>query len=269
MNTNKKRLLFALALAFILMMAFTGCQLEEEGTAAPSGSENIRNASDTFSGNFTVDVMSETELCDSSLYGYGSSGQRILFVYETPVFTEGDENLLFKLNDVHRFLKEQKYMENGHNPKGYERTKGIYLYSDYLRKLVPNEQNSLWFDITTCAVSYNKNNVVSIWQKHDWYMGGIYDQSFRGFTYDANTGEGVPITDIMYGTKQEIYNLLQREFAAQYGQLFTPTGDTIHHYFLTEEGLQYAPSNIYGSQRGSLLTIPYSRTDLIKKPFAQ
>jgi hypothetical protein len=36
MKTNKKRLLFALALAFILMMAFTGCQLEE-GTDKPSG----------------------------------------------------------------------------------------------------------------------------------------------------------------------------------------------------------------------------------------
>jgi hypothetical protein len=271
MKTNKKRLLFALILAFILMMAFTGCELVNlaEGTDTPSGNESSGDVSKTITENFTIEIVAETQFCDSSLYGYDSSGQRVLFVYESPEF-DGDFDFVFSMNDIHNFIRGHKYMDHGLWPEQYQRTKDTYLYSDYLRELAPNEQDSLWFDITTCAVTYNKNNIVSIRQKNDWYMGGVHDQSFRGHIYDVTTGKGLLITDIMHGTKQEIYNLLQREFAAQYGQLLSPTDDdSIHQYFLTEEGLQYAPGNIHGFQRGSLLTIPYSRTDLFKKPFAQ
>jgi hypothetical protein len=198
--------------------------------------------------------------------------QQVLYVHEYPVF-KGNQGAANKANAIFDTIKKQHHTppRTPHpNARVRQRTNNP-SYQDYLQELVaPGMQDSTWFDITTCSVNDSKTDVISISQRVDWWMGGVHDIVFNNRTLRKATGDEVPITDVMVGTKQEITNLLQREFEAQHGESLGPASGNIDHlYYLSKDGLVYTHDNLFGYQRGSLVTIPYSRKDLIKPPFAK
>jgi hypothetical protein len=69
MKTNKKRLLFALALAFILIMAFTGCELIEEAKDKSSGNGGQGDTNTTPSTNYSW--IMEPKLDYDEIYYHG------------------------------------------------------------------------------------------------------------------------------------------------------------------------------------------------------
>jgi hypothetical protein len=236
-----KRNVFVLLLAVILQTMFVRvCRAEE----------------------FDCKIKAVSEFRNQSVYGWDDvTEEPILFVYEFPVFSGGEA----------AESCAAVYEKIGGDAKYYAREvvrkKSQYTYEDYLDELTDGDSDDTLFDITTCSVEYREKGVISIVQINYWYLGGVLSIGYTCHTFDTATGRELAATDVFKGSKSEILNKLQKEFAAEYGDLLDDPKEYIVFY-LSEDGANYIPDNIFGFQRGSVLTIPYSRTDFIKTPFA-
>jgi hypothetical protein len=183
----------------------------------------------------------------------------ILFVFEYPVFSGP-----FAKKMEAAFAGKDDAEKKQAMP--FERKKAYYSYEDYMAELsnVPDQH----FDITTFIVEYDKNDVLSMTSRLDWYIGAVYDIVFRCHTFDLKTGRELEITDVLKGSKSEILSMVKNGFEAEYGELMDEVKYPLA-FFLSSEGVNYVPDPniIFGSQRGAVYTIPYSRKDLVKGPF--
>jgi hypothetical protein len=99
-------------------------------------------------------------------------------------------------------------------------------------------------------------------------MGGVLDVAYDWHTFDKMSGRELEITDVLIGSKDRIVEELQEAFVAEHGELNgKPSSGPM--FALMEKGVAYAPDNIFGFQRGLYVTIPYSRTEFVKAPFAK
>jgi hypothetical protein len=214
----------------------------------------------------TVKIEAVFEYRHPSLYNMEDQYQTpVLFVFEYPVFS-----------GPHAEKMEAAWARKGDEEKKmtmrFDRTQDldirIWEWADYLDKLsnAPDQH----FDITTVCVEYDKNGLLSLTRRLDWRIGAVHDVVVDYHTFDAETGDELEITDVLKGSKSDILAFLKKEFEVKHGKLldepkYPPT------FYLTNEGVVYVPdqSIIFGAQRGEILCVPYSRTDIVKPRFAE
>ncbi|HWT74269.1 MAG TPA: DUF4163 domain-containing protein [Mobilitalea sp.] len=57
---------------------------------------------------------------------------------------------------------------------------------------------------TTCKITYNANNIISMHMKEMWYAGGVYNQYDYGYTFDLTTGKTLTAVDVIGGKSEEV-----------------------------------------------------------------
>jgi hypothetical protein len=184
MKTNKKRLLFALALAFILIMAFTGCELIEEAKDKPSGNGGQGDTNTTPSTNYSW--IMEPKLDYDDIYYCNPSACSAFYAYA--------------VNNVEAWIispetgeKIEKHMGHG-NPTlniCYEtKTKEFYLP----------------------GIGYDNDYVINNFKKWASDVGYLGSSDLLGIqARDANkyavaSIDGLLITDFIFDDREDNYN---------------------------------------------------------------
>ncbi|MDF2588601.1 MAG: hypothetical protein K0S41_2442 [Anaerocolumna sp.] len=87
--------------------------------------------------------------------------------------------------DSKEIAKINKVLENASiafmADENVERIKESTLYYIDLKLFSEFVEQLYWK--TTCKVTYNKNNIISMHMKEMWYAGGVYNQNDYGFTF--------------------------------------------------------------------------------------
>lgn len=86
-----------------------------------------------------------------------------------------------------------------------ERVEGIKettLY--YIDNKMFSEYTDQLYWKTTCKVTYNTNNIISMHMKEMWYAGGVYNQYDYGYTFDLKTGKTLTAVDAIGGKSEEV-----------------------------------------------------------------
>jgi hypothetical protein len=82
-----------------------------------------------------------------------------------------------------------------------ERIKDNTLY--YIDNKMFSEYTEQLYWKTTCKITYNKNNIISMHMKEMWYAGGVYNQYDYGYTFNLETGKTLTAIDVI-GGKTEV-----------------------------------------------------------------
>lgn len=83
-----------------------------------------------------------------------------------------------------------------------ERIKESTLY--YIDNKMFSEYTEQLYWKTTCKVTYNKNNIISMHMKEMWYAGGVYNQYDYGYTFNLETGKTLTAVDVIGGKPKEV-----------------------------------------------------------------
>jgi len=83
-----------------------------------------------------------------------------------------------------------------------ERIKESTLY--YIDNKMFSEYTEQLYWKTTCKVTYNKNNIISMHMKEMWYAGGVYNQYDYGYTFNLETGKMLTAVDVIGGKPEEV-----------------------------------------------------------------
>ncbi|MGV8905940.1 MAG: Ig-like domain-containing protein [Acetobacterium sp.] len=203
-----------------------------------------------------------------------SSDNRLVYesFYERPIF---DKNTAagIKMNETYDALESSWKAENTTNLNTFkQRYENDAQFREIMKKDDRN-MNCVWSE-----VKYNSNNLISVVQ-HKW----IYPYSTHGLdtytsqTFNAKTGEEITFGDLLCIDESEISEKMTQEFAklkvssSRYSNVdLTKVAKYMSadsHYYLTAEGIYvyFNPYVVTSYSAGSVaITIPYSRTDLLK-----
>lgn len=58
-------------------------------------------------------------------------------------------------------------------------------------------------------VSYNADGIISVNYAWNWFMGGVHNLNYDGFTYNLNTGGRLFLADLLSGSDAEILASVQ------------------------------------------------------------
>lgn len=111
---------------------------------------------------------------------------------------KGDSNEIAKINKVLENAMKA-FMADDENVEGIKESTLYYidnkLFSEYTEQLY-------WK--TTCKVTYNKNNIISMHMKEMWYEGGVYNQYDYGYTFNLETGKTLTAIDVIGGKSEAV-----------------------------------------------------------------
>jgi hypothetical protein len=111
---------------------------------------------------------------------------------------KGNSKEIAKINKVLENAMKA-FMEDDENVEGIKKSTLYYidnkLFSEYTKQLY-------WK--TTCKVTYNKNNIISMHMKEMWYAGGVYNQYDYGYTFNLKTGKTLTAVDVIGGKPEEV-----------------------------------------------------------------
>ncbi len=110
---------------------------------------------------------------------------------------KGDSKEIAKINKVlENAMKAFMADEN------VDRIKESTLY--YIDNKMFSEYTEQLYWKTTCKVTYNKNNIISMHMKEMWYAGGVYNQYDYGYTFNLETGKMLTAVDTIGGKPEEV-----------------------------------------------------------------
>ena len=75
-----------------------------------------------------------------------------------------------------------------------------------------SEYGDQYLNTAEGAVAYNNAGVISVNYTYDWFMGGVHNINYDGFTYDLNTGEKLYLADLLDGSDAEILARIQNVY---------------------------------------------------------
>lgn len=112
---------------------------------------------------------------------------------------KGNSKGIAKINKV-----LQNEMKNYMAHENVERIEESTL--DFIdRKMFYDNKDQLYWK-TTCKVTYNKNNIISMHMTEKWFAGGVYNQKDYGYTFHLKTGKMLSAVDVIGGTSKEVSN---------------------------------------------------------------
>lgn len=159
---------------------------------------------------------------------------------------KGNSNEIAKINDVlENAMKVFMADEN------VERIKESTLYYIDNKLFSENVEQLYWK--TTCKVTYNKNNIISMHMKETWYAGGVYNQYDYGYTFNLETGKMLTAIDVI-GGKSEVVSSKVIASAKKYfnkkeialdAELWQNISNTINTYDAKEFKFYLKPGKAY------------------------
>lgn len=100
-----------------------------------------------------------------------------------------------QIKNVNRAIKKKcdSFMksENAKSLKGYT--------LDAIKNNSFYDEKEQYYYKTTCKVTYNKNNVISVAMTWKWYAGGACNEGSYGFNYNLETGKKLGYKDVISG----------------------------------------------------------------------
>lgn len=78
---------------------------------------------------------------------------------------------------------------------------------------------------TTCKVTYNKNNIMSIHLKEMWFTGGVYNQTDYGYTFNVKTGKALNPVDAIGGNSKQVKNKVLKSAQAYFKRNYSESFD--------------------------------------------
>lgn len=109
---------------------------------------------------------------------------------------KGNSNEINKINKI-----LENAMKAFMTDENVEEIKESTLY--YIDNKIFSEYTQQLYWKTTCKVTYNKNNIISMHMKEMWYAGGVYNQYDYGYTFNLETGKMLTAIDVI-GGKPEV-----------------------------------------------------------------
>lgn len=190
--------------------------------------------------------------------------------YERPIFSENSDtsskiNLIY--DDLETLWTEDNTSEITKFSKSWEE-------DSKFRELYANKyQNTV-----DCKITFHDNNLISITQDNFRFLGDMHGINLMtSHTFNTRTGNALSLGDILCIDGSEISEKITNEFSnlknssARYTNIdLSKVRSTLNinsPCYLSEEGLciYYNPYEVASYSAGSVeITIPYSRTDLIK-----
>lgn len=122
-----------------------------------------------------------------------------------------------------------------------------------------NKEEDVWFWKTSCKVSYNKNNIMSIHMKEGWYAGGVYNESHYGFNYNVKTGKKLTIKDVISGNAKEKILKAAKKYCGSDTVAYNIIKDTKSYKFYFSKGKVYLCYGSYELKHGNtcdIISIP-------------
>ena len=115
-----------------------------------------------------------------------------------------------------------------------------------------------FFNTAAGELSYNDDGIISARYTYNWFMGGVHNLNYDGFTYDLNTGEKLYLADLLPGSEeeilrsvQEIYGKAVREYYGSDG-LFDEAEETLetkpldaYKFYVSDGGELYLIADTY------------------------
>lgn len=134
--------------------------------------------------------MVKTEIKD------GSGKVRGLVYYQYPEF-KGKSTAIRKINK--KLSSEGKKFLKSSNAKWIkERTDSAIKDNRFFDKYYERGYEQYFYK-TSCKVTYNKNNIISMHMKEEWYAGGVNNQTDYGWTFDLKKGKVFTVEDVISG----------------------------------------------------------------------
>lgn len=84
--------------------------------------------------------------------------------------------------------------------------------TEYFNNIYDSEYNQAFLNTAEGEVSYNANGIISVNYMYKWFMGGVFNGNYDGFTYDLNTGGRLFLADLLSGSEAEILAKVQNVY---------------------------------------------------------
>lgn len=105
--------------------------------------------------------------------------------------------------------------------------------TEYYNNIYDSQYNQAFLNTAEGEVSYNSNGIISVSYVQDWFMGGVHNRNYDGFTYDLNTGGRLSLADLLSGSEAEVLTSVQNVYwdaiVEHYGA--TDTQENARDYF--------------------------------------
>ena len=179
-----KRLYLALFLGMTLVLS--ACGAGNQAAPTPSPTAELSEESVPAAAQPMENQAQKIAQTDSAEYTIGrqdrsvanKDGFRALSRYYDLVQLTGDTPEIQAINDS----------LNGHCDEFFKENSGD----------VPLEKRAddLWLNTMDAAVTHNGDGLLSVNMTRTWYMGGVANTDYQGYTYDLSTGEAVGLSGL-------------------------------------------------------------------------
>ena len=173
--------------------------LEDYETAAGLGDTEAENKIEETESNIAEigSSSAEFEIVRDDRSVYDESGKLLANWYYEKVVLEEKNEAFKKINtliqqECDRFFEETPDYEND-------------VYAS------PPQSDMEYSNISEAEVTCNENGILSIRMTQTWFMGGVMNINYYGFSFDLHTGETVELQDIFSMDEEQISSYLKEE----------------------------------------------------------
>lgn len=126
---------------------------------------------------------------------------------------------------------------------------------DYTLSAIKNDQfydeTEQYYWITTCKISYNKNNIISIHMHEKWYAGGVGNEQEYGLNYNLKTGKKLTVNHVISGKAKEKILEAAKIYCGSDTNAYNIIKNTKNYEFYLKEGKVYICFGTYVLERGN------------------
>ena len=131
----------------------------------------------------TIDSV-EFEIQRQDRSYYNSAGRLVIEHYYDELVVKGDSQVAKAINASVEADQQDFFSRNTSNMDA--------VYSYYANSDPPYT----YFNTMDGEVTYNQNDILSLRQTFDWFLGGVHNTSWYGLTFDLNSGKRLVLSDL-------------------------------------------------------------------------
>lgn len=113
------------------------------------------------------------------------------------------------------------------------------------------DETEQYYWTTTCKISYNKNNIISIHMHEKWYAGGVGNEQEYGLNYNLKTGKKLTVNDVISGNAKEKILKAAKIYCGSDTNAYNIIKNTKNYEFYLEKGKVYICFGTYVLERGN------------------
>lgn len=104
---------------------------------------------------------------------------------------------------------------------------------------------------TSCKVSYNKNNIISLHMTDEWFGGGVGNTSEYGLNYNLKTGKKLTTNQVILGNAKEKILEAAKEYCGSDTNAYNIIKNKTNYDFYFGKGKVYICFKCYELERGN------------------